>query len=370
VDHQHDVQKVMTDINLTAEQREAYYGALTFVDDPWPSQPAYNIQGLAGTGKTVVLNALAARLPHSIVCAFTAKAASVLRTRGCANACTVHSVIYNFLGLVEDDLGKTQPVFRAKGDPLAKAVILLDESSMIGGRIGRDLEATGARIITTGDLGQLQPVGDTQHFVQPDVTLSTIHRQALESPIIRQAHAVRNQGDYTADTDDFRVVTKSTPEQRQGADIALCWKNNTRRVYNRVRRSELGLSPTVLKAGEPLMCLRNNHPLQVYNGVIYTTVRNWSEGNSLHLREELTGREIAVLNPTIESFSTGYEEDRLDDSYLPLAPAYAATVHKSQGSEWDSVLFIDEHPRGDAWRSFAYTAITRASKRIVVVRRT
>ena len=62
---------------------------------------------------------------------------------------------------------------------------------------------TGCKVIACGDPGQLSPVNDERYFVRPDAQLTEIHRQALDSAIIRQAHHVRAGRGYTMDGDDF-----------------------------------------------------------------------------------------------------------------------------------------------------------------------
>ena len=73
-------------------------------------------------------------------------------------------------------------------------------------------------------------------------------------------------------------------------------------------------------------------------------------------------------NVTVEGFDPDFDNRRDDDDWMPVCLGYAATVHKFIGSEDDEVLFIDEYDRADQRREFVYTAITRAAKRIVVVR--
>lgn len=352
---------------LVPEQRAAFDGALEHVRNP--RRRSYSIQGRGGTGKSFVMSCLVHALPNAIPCAFTAKAASVLTERTGKRAVTLHSVLYDFHGMLEDEeTGKAKPMFSPKENPLDKPTLLLDESSMVGGRLGNDIEALGAVVITTGDPWQLQPVGDTQHFTRFDAELKEPHRFALESPIIRQSYAAHLKGAYANDTDDFRVVRKSTPDDRMRANVALCYRNKTRMIYNRVRRSDGGLPARRLTIGEPIMCLRNNYNLRIFNGVIYTVASDWTAGENLALREEGTGRTINVFAPAIEDFTPHFDEQKNEDGVAPFALAYAVTGHKSQGSEWDSTLVIDEHPRNEMWKYHIYTSLTRAKKRVLVVR--
>ena len=113
---------------------------------------------------------------------------------------------------------------------------------MIDTKTASDLIQSGAKIVAVGDPGQLPPVHGATFFTQPDITLTQIHRQALESPIIRQAHAVRDNGQYQPDGADFQVIRKATDEQMMTADSILCWRNVTRHKVNARMRSLLGYS--------------------------------------------------------------------------------------------------------------------------------
>ena len=337
-----------------------------------PQGPSsFSLQGLAGTGKTFALAELARRHPEAALGAPTGKAAAVLRARTGFDVRTIHSLIYDFRGISEDEMtGKKQPVFTAKDDSgLSGKTVFLDEASMIGCRIAHDLLDTGARIVACGDPGQLPPVADTPFFDRADARLTEIHRQALESAVVRQAHAVRNRGCYVADGVDFRVVSHADDGEMFATGIALCWRNATRQALNQRRRSVIqrGAGMT-LREGEPVMCLKNDYALRIFNGEIYPLAANRSPGDDLTL-ELGPGRFVTALNSVVEGIDADFAELRYEDTHSPFALAYAATVHKAQGSEWPSVLLVDEF-RGaeDDRRSWLYTGITRAAKRVTMVR--
>lgn len=349
---------------LSHDQTHALEHLAEFIEKPRDARQYRTLHGLAGTGKTFLLAELTKRYPGLTLTAFTGKAASVLRRRVNVNVSTLHSVIYNFQGLANDefDPDKKNPIFTPKGDPLPERVILVDEVSMVGARIAQDLLDTGARVIACGDPGQLPPVRDKQYFTRPDFTLTKVHRQALGSPIIRQAHHVRNENRYEADGEAFRVISRAEPKDLLGHEMILCWRNATRRRLNTRKRQLLGFGPNITP-GEPIMCLQNDHQLGVYNGAIYSVV-SWEEPE-LYLQDDL-GRSITIPAATIEDIDPEFEIRRYDEDSLPFAMAYAATVHKSQGSEYTSVLLFDESD--DSWAQFMYTGITRAVERCTVVR--
>lgn len=349
--------------NLSVDQATAYDALAAFIEAPYVDRRYRVLHGLAGTGKTTLLARIARDYPGVALCALTGKAASVLRQRVDMDVSTVHSAIYNFCGLGDEDLaGHREPIFTPKGESLRDRVVLVDESSMLGRRIASDLLATGARIVASGDLGQLPPVRDAQFFTAADVTLTEIHRQALDSPIIRQAHRVRTAGRYDPDGEGFRVISFATPEELLGHDMLLCWRNRTRRKLNERKRALLRLRGP-LGAGEPIMCLRNDHRFGLYNGAVYDLLADLNEGRLTVLGER---GPVRVDCATVEGFDPEFKRNQYDDDYLPFAPAYAATVHKSQGSEYRSVLLFDEADRD--WTAFIYTGITRAVERCTVVR--
>lgn len=350
-------------MTLSRDQERALDRLVTFVEDRWPSKQYMTVMGLAGSGKSHLLAHLTSLYPQIKLCAFTGKACSVLRKRVQVPVQTLHSILYDFRGLIDDEIdsSRKQPVFTTKDDYLGDRIIGVDESSMIGTRLAHDLLDTGAKIIAMGDPGQLPPVKDTAYFSDPDVTLTEIHRQALDSAVIRQAHNVRNHGRYEADGADFRVISKAESEDLLAADAILVWRNRSRRRVNIRKRELLGIDGP-LRLGEPIMALRNDHQLSIYNGCVYSVI----EYADNQLKIDSDGKLIEIELATVEDFDKEFDTRRYNENWLPFAPAYAATVHKAQGDQFESVLIFDEAERD--WRAFMYTGITRAVSKCTIVR--
>lgn len=350
-------------ISLTSEQLAIRESVLAFLGQARPGE-FFSVQGLAGTGKSVTLAALARELPAAMLVSPTGKAAAVLREKSGREVKTIHSAIYDFRGMVDDEMtGERRPSFAEKLDAgLGDRTILLDESSMVGESVARDLLATGARVVAFGDPGQLPPVRDRQFFAHADAELKTIHRQALGSPIIRQAHRVRNGDDPESDGDAFRLLSSTRGIDYTAFDVALCWRNATRRGLNRAIRLAHGRSGPTLLPGEPVMCLRNTYELGLFNGEIYDVEAPRSPGNVLRI----AGHDVA--GAVVEGFDLGFDKSREDDEAVPFALAYSATVHKFQGSEAPRVLILDEMPRGAERPRWLYTAVTRASESVTIIR--
>jgi exodeoxyribonuclease-5 len=357
----------MAGLMLTAEQ----LAAVAAIEEAIGREASFALHGLAGTGKTTVA-AHVARTRASegaYLCALTGKAASVLARKTGLEATTVHRAFYHFVCAVEREGEPARLVFRPAHMPgsLKGKVLLLDECSMIDRKTAADIMATGITVVAIGDPGQLPPINGDPFFTQASFTLREVHRQALESPIIRQAHRVRAGESYQPDGNEFRVIDRLTLDDLRGSEVVLTWRRATRSRMNTLCRRALGITAPLPRYGEPLACLRNTPRYGLYNGAVYYTSRDLLPG------DETVG--ISTDDGDIEVHADflppGGEDEALD---LPpggwktaFCFGYAITVHKAQGSEFDRVLLIDEHCGADriAW---LYTGITRAARSIVVAR--
>ena len=235
---------------------------------------------------------------------------------------------------------------------------------MIAGDLAHDLLATGCRVVAAGDPGQLPPVRGTRFFDHADATLRTVHRQALESAIVRQAHRVREGGTYAADGPDFRVERHVGRDDILAADAILCWRNATRHTLNALVRAHRRLEGPPA-AGEPVMCLRNDHKLGVLNGAVYTLSRDYdARRRTLRLRNE-RGETVDVEDVRFETVDPpGDPADARDEH--PFAFGWVATCHKFQGSQARKVILCDEYDRQEWRKEWLYTAITRAEQSVLV----
>jgi AAA domain/UvrD-like helicase C-terminal domain len=349
---------------LSAEQQRVSDQIDEFINS---RRQVFSVCGCAGTGKTYLLSSVASRYPDAIIVAPTGKASCVLRERSGLPATTIHKALFH--PREERREGKKlefdlHNAYRNGG--LAGRLILLDEHSMCTRWLGNQLRDTGAQIVSFGDDFQLPPVGGDPFFSRADAVLMHVHRQALTSPIIRQALRVRDGRDYQADGDDFRVVRSLSDEQLGEADAVLCWRNSTRNSCNLRLRRRKGWSPHVPpQAGEPVLCLKNSTRHGIFNGATYQLAADYIPGSETIA--VLVDREPVSVEPA--KFHIGAPCD--PDSYYASGfdYGYALTTHKAQGSEWDYVILIDEYPESYPDRSrWLYTGLTRAAKRITVVR--
>src|SRR5215210_9157695 len=157
-------------------------------------QPVFRLFGYAGTGKTTLARHIAEGVDGEVAFgAYTGKAALVLRTKGCPDASTIHSMIYRSR---ESDEGGPQFVLNRQSPVARASLIIIDECSMVDEELGRDLLSFGQPVLVLGDPAQLPPVKGGGFFTEgePDVMLTEVHRQARDNPIIRLSMVVREGG--------------------------------------------------------------------------------------------------------------------------------------------------------------------------------
>lgn len=350
----------------------------------------FRLFGYAGTGKTTLARYFAEHVDGDVqFAAFTGKAAQVLRSKGASNARTIHSLIYRPRGeeQVEDETtGRklVSPTFSLnRQSPIAKAkLVIIDECSMVDEELGRDLMSFGTPILVLGDPGQLPPISGGGFFTEhePDHLLTEIHRQARDNPIIRLALDVREgrefvHGDYGA----AQVISKAQVDSDMvlEADQVLLGINRTRRRYNQRLRELKGFGSRLPQAGDKLVCLRNDPAKGLLNGSLWKVMTASREtvkpGINLLVSPEEEDADRGVAK--IKLLKSAFEDPEADIPWQTKKRfddfdfGYALTVHKAQGSQWNNVVLFDESfAFRDTRQRWLYTAITRASERLTVVR--
>lgn len=279
-----------------------------------------------------------------------------------------------------------RPLFELKVESSALRemdLLVVDECSMVDERMAHDLMSFGKKILVLGDPAQLPPVKGSGFFTEadPDTLLTEIHRQARDNPIIDMATRIRNGealkiGEYGSS----RVIHKSTArEDREGIylghDQMLVGTNKMRRGCNDEYRKLLGRgeSPHPI-AQDKLVCLRNNGLLGLLNGSLWR-VKKATPPHMFRIGldiEPFDGVGVNLSCVAHENYFLG-TEDKIPFYEMKEAESfdygYALTVHKAQGSQWGSVLVLDESGsfKQDADR-WLYTAVTRAAERVTVVK--
>jgi exodeoxyribonuclease-5 len=337
----------------------------------------FRLFGYAGTGKTTLANHIAEHVDGEVkFAAFTGKAASVMRGKGCRGAQTIHSLIYRPRESDNEvpsfDLWDEAPASKA-------ALIIVDECSMVDAELGRDLLSFGVPLLVLGDPAQLPPIQGGGFFTEaePDVMLTEVHRQAQDDPIVRLSMEVR-AGDYLEPGryGETEVVRKSDldPQRVLDADQVLVGRNATRRAYNNRMRERRGFEGELPIAGDKLVCLRNNRKKGLFNGGLWSVKARGGRKTGIMtlqlLPDDDTGRRGVKVSVRPECFTGGIEE--IDwprrKPYDEFDYGYVLTVHKAQGSQWDDVVLFDESfAFPDSRERWLYTGITRAAKRLTVV---
>lgn len=319
--------------------------------------------GYAGTGKSTISKKLAEDIRRTHFCCYTGKGANVLREMGNDNVSTIHGALYK---LVSDD-DEIVPRYKLNRDSelLDKNLVIVDEYSMLPEDIIRDIEKMSKKVLYLGDPEQLPPV-QGKCILEPDFFLTEIHRQALESPILRAANDVREGRslDYQSSPEfTYQPRSKFTPEDYETADQVIVGLNKTRRLWNTRFRQKLGFEGFDFpQRGDKLICLKNNHEIGLFNGMIGEAKTDARKVSFQELKldfEDYVG--LAVWDGHFKERKdppTG--KDKLLDRF---DYAYAITCHKSQGSQYDDLLVYNE-PFGDRdmRRRWTYTAISRAVK--------
>lgn len=399
---------------LTAEQERALK-SVTQWHRSASGQDFFYLAGFAGTGKTTLARHFAEGVGGEVLYgAFTGKAASVMRSKGCTDATTIHRLIYQptskgtarlrkLQDEMKDLLAKPQAspfdlvamlrreiiaeiakvkspgfLLNPDSDVLGASLVIIDECSMVDQQMAADLLSFETPVLVLGDPAQLPPVKGKGYFTagRPDVMLEEIHRQARESGILRMATEIR-QGKVPAigtDYGDARVIAKADidPSTMPDYDQILVGRNGTRRAINKRIRELLGYDGDMPVPSDRIVCLRNNHDLGLLNGGLWTVIYAACADDVVSMQIMNEDDEPFAVNAWSCLFE-GKDLDQFDHSNdtQEFDYSYALTVHKAQGSEFPRVVLFDESHRFPMSQNplpWIYTGATRASEELLFVR--
>lgn len=366
-------------------------------------EQVFRLFGYAGTGKTTLAKHLAESIARVEFAAYTGKAAHVLQQKGCPNASTIHSLIYipkgksaERLRTLEQQFAATDPKDTKRRDVLAKRIaeekdalkspsfvlnvdspllradlLIVDECSMVGDQMAEDLLHFGCKVLVLGDPAQLPPVWGTGYFTErkPNVLLTEIHRQAADNPIIRMATDVREGRQLAPGKYGDSLVTHTLDaDQALAADQIIVGTNKTRHAVNQRIRALRGFSGDAPNVGERLVCLRNEADMGLLNGSLWDVVEVHDDDDPVCMTIK---PEDAEWKQYVEAHKPLFNQGEVDIWIRREAQefdyGYALTCHKSQGSQWDDVLIMDQsHVFLHNAQRWLYTAVTRAAKRVTV----
>ena len=365
------------------------------------------LTGGPGTGKTTVIRALIRvfeSLGQSVTLAApTGRAAKRMSEATCMEARTVHRLLE-----IEYSGEDADASFRRdETNPLEEDVIIIDETSMIDTLIMSSLVRAirpGARLILIGDCDQLPSVGAgnvLRDIIDADVfatvKLREVFRQASESMIITNAHSI-NSGEYPyldSKNSDFFFLPRKTDDEiaktvatlcavrlpeaygrkivqglqvitpsRKGGAGTFALNRLLQEVLNPASKEkvEKKFGAVTLREGDKVMQIRNNYEIIWHKGKV--------DGNGIFNGD--IGR-IASININSEKVTVDFDGRNAEYDFTQLDElehAYAITVHKSQGSEYPTVIIpvYDYTPRL-LTRNLLYTAVTRAQNMVILVGR-
>ena len=366
------------------------------------------ITGGPGTGKTTILRGILELLGQNqlrcLLAAPTGRAAKRLTEVTGEDASTIHRLLE---AGIDPATGK---MFFARDaeNPLKCDAVIVDEMSMVDVSLLYSLLQaipTGKRLILVGDPDQLPPVGPGFPFGDmlrsgslPTVRLTEIFRQAQKSLIVMNAHRV-NQGempDLKCVSSDFFFMRRTSEEAVCALIRDLCATRLPQKmgiptdqiqVLSPTRKGAVGtvnlnrLLQAALNPQSPDKKERSYGDYQFREGDRVMQIRNnydilWKKADGSAVGAGIfngdVGR-IQTIDPASETLTVFFDDRVAEYDFTQLGelePAYAMTVHKSQGSEYRAVILT-------AWngspyllsRSILYTAITRARELLIIVGR-
>ena len=357
------------------------------------SHRAVIITGGPGTGKTTLIrsvNAVFEALGKRVLLAApTGRAARRLSEVTRRDAKTIHRLLgVNFKDGLFD---------KNRDNPLDADAVIIDEASMVDTLLMFHLinaVPMTAVLILVGDVFQLPSIGPGNVLSDmiksartPIFYLKKIFRQAHKSPIVFNAHKIR-QGefpvlkplDHTEDLSEFYFIEQDDPNAVVATILELCNKTVPERFnfdpvhevqiltpmhkgvigtthLNQVLQKALNPNPVIIetrgstfKIGDKVMHLKNNYQKEVFNGDIGTI-------RTVDVKEN-------VFSVDFYGRTVNYDFTEMDEISL----AYAISVHKSQGSEYPAVILpIMTQHFVLLQRNLLYTAITRGKKLVILI---
>jgi exodeoxyribonuclease-5 len=349
--------------SLTVEQKNVIKKIVKDIDN----KSFVTLGGYAGTGKSTIIRVISEVLSKKglffFPCAYTGKAANVLRKKG-INASTIHSCIYK---AYKDSSGETFWNLIDKNGLTGVDGFIVDESSMVSKEIHDDLRSFDLPIIYVGDHGQLEPIGtDFNLMKNPDYCLETVHRNAGEIAYFAEHLRKGNNPLLFNAKEKVQIVQSSAVEDRHlnMVDQVICAYNKTRVELNNRARVDKKIEYNYISVGEKIICLRNNKGQGLFNGMqgIVSKVKK-------NYRIDFTSDNAYFENIQYNPDQFGKETNcfEFDDPTNPFDYAYCITCHKAQGDQFNNLIVYEQKCNKWNHSRWAYTAASRAVKSLVWV---
>lgn len=389
--------EIRENIHYAAEQKEAIVQAL--------EKGFLILTGGPGTGKTTTLNGIIRILKNKgetvLLAAPTGRAAKRMSELTGEEAKTVHRLLQ-----VEWD-DQDNPVFsRNERNPLECDAVVVDELSMVDTLLFEGILRAlplGCRLILVGDCDQLPSVGAGNVLgdliasgMFPVVQLTEIFRQSMESLIVTNAHRIvaGQMPELRDKAHDFFFLPLRRAESISNTIVDLCARRlpasygysvfqdiqvlapsrkgelGTIELNHRLQealnppekgKKELSIGGSILREGDKVMQVKNNYnlPWTRSDGTTGEGVFNGDVGILVEIDKAAGALTVAVDDKMVL-----YDTDHANELEL----AYAATVHKSQGNEFQAVILpMFPGPQQLQYRNLLYTAVTRAKSLLILV---
>ncbi len=397
-DYSDEIREVEFSENIQYEdlQRAAISACLT--------GSVFILTGGPGTGKTTTLNGvikiLKAQKKRILLCAPTGRAAKRMSDLTGEPARTIHRL------LEVDFTAKGELKFkRNETNPLPADVVIADEMSMVDAllmcSLVRAIKPT-SKFIMVGDSNQLPSVGAgnvlkdliASHYI-PSVELKEIFRQAAQSLIVTNAHRIVN-GEFPVLDDrqnDFFFMNKSLESDIAELVIQLAKQRlpdtygfspiddiqvlcptkmgmaGTKELNKQLQsalnppsqnKAELKFFDVIFRTGDKVMQTKNDYD------VLWT--KNNEKGSGIFNGDIGIIRSVDRFSQNVTIDFEGRVAIYTSEMLRRLEHAYAITIHKSQGSEYDAVIIpITAFTHNLLYRNLLYTGVTRAKKMIIVI---
>ena len=403
-------------ITLSEKQKEAIKG----IND----NNVCVITGGPGTGKTTIIKAIIELYKKhsmkSVLCAPTGRAAKRMTQTTGQEAKTLHRLL-ELAGMVSDENDNFNVNLLVT--PIDGDIIIVDETSMVDMFLMNYLLKAiykGTKLVLVGDIDQLPSVGPGSVLKDiiysnkiTTIVLNQIFRQAAKSKIIVNAHRVNegmnfieekkaniDAGEEIELIDDFFYINESNPDKIVDTIISLCsgrlkkygdfdFFNNIQIItptkkgkigtkeLNKIlqeklnkydeRKNEKVYGEVVFRENDRVMQVKNNYNMiweKTSNGTLSKELGNGIFNGELGIIEKIDTIDKNITVKFDDGKIAVYENTDLDQ----LEHAYAITVHKAQGSEFDVVILpICQLAPMLQTRNLIYTAITRAKKMLIVI---
>lgn len=371
------------------------------------------VTGQAGTGKTTILKEVHKELSHSfpyntlsdklqdqpiVLCAPTGRAAKRIEEATGIPAMTIHRMLRYTSPKDDDDI--TMPR-HDKFNPMPYDVILVDEASMIDETLWRgiiDAMKRGAIVRFFGDINQLPPIVGKSPFAVamekfPTAYLTHNYRSddgiiSVSDKIIKGRIPIANDQvnifrvkqqetmlhvkslcDEVDFTKMFAQIITPTQRTKYGCDtintfIQQKYNPEREKIQTYQKDKEGNVIVRSFKRGDKVLWTKNDYNLEIMNGTLGIVQSFDLEEGSILITFD--GNRDILIPPSIEGFNPTTGERFRYDPRTQLMLGYAITTHKSQGSQFDVVLYVLSRSRA-ATRQNLYTAATRAKNKLVML---